>query len=153
MLYTALLAFHSVWRWVVLGAVAARFGRAVAARGTPYAPLDRKLGLAAIIALDLQLIAGLGLYGVSPAVSKATSDVGAAMKDPYLRFWLVEHGPMLIVAAIAAHIGNVWVRKAVADAGRHKAAAIAFGIVLVLILVAMPWPFRPVVGRPWLPGL
>lgn len=152
MLYPALLAFHSVWRWVVLGAVAVRFGRAVAARGTPYAPLDRKLGLAAIIALDLQLIAGLGLYGVSPAISQATSNVGAAMKDPYLRFWLVEHGPMLIVAAIGAHIGNVWVRKAAADAGKHKAAAIAFGIVLVLILVAMPWPFRPVVGRPWLPG-
>ncbi len=153
MAYTFLLAAHSLWRWVVLGAVAARVGRAVVARTGPYTALDKRLGLAAMISLDLQLVLGLGLYcGLSPSTRTAFADVGAAMKDPYLRFWLVEHGPVLVFAAILAHIANVRVRKAANDARRHRIAAIAFGIVLVLILVAMPWPFRPVVGRPWLPG-
>lgn len=154
MAYSMLLVAHSLWRWVVVVAVVARLGRAVAARGEAFTKVDRLLGIGAIIALDVQLLLGLGLYcGLSPATSAAFADVGAAMKDPYMRFWLVEHGPVLLGTVVAGHVGNVRVRKAVTDAGKHKAAAIAYGVALLLILVAMPWPFRAIVGRPWVPGL
>lgn len=153
MAYVTVLAIHSLLRWVALGAVIARFGRALAARAGAFTPLDRRLGLAAMISLDLQLLLGLALYsGLSPAVTAAQMDMGAAMKDPYLRFWMVEHGTAMLVAIVLAHVGNIRVRKAVDDAAKHKSAAIFYGIVLVLLLVAMPWPFRAVIGRPLMPG-
>ncbi len=151
--YVTVLAVHSLFRWVVVVALLARVGRALQARKGAFTPIDKRLGLIAMIAMDLQLLLGLALFfGLSPAVSAAEMDVGAAMKDPYLRFWLVEHGPTMLIAIVLAHVGNVRVRKAADDAAKHKQALIFFGIALVLVLVAMPWPFRPVVGRPLLPG-
>lgn len=153
MAYVTVLAIHSIFRWVALVAVLARVGRAAAARGSAFTPLDRKLGLVAMIVLDLQLLLGLALYaGLSPAVAAAQMDMAATMKDPYLRFWMVEHGTAMTIAIVLAHVGNIRVRKAVDDAGKHKAALIFYGIVLALILLAMPWPFRAVIGRPLLPG-
>lgn len=151
--YVTVLAIHSLWRWVVLGAVVARLARAVAARGAPFARLDKTLGLVAMIALDLQLLLGLALYlGLSPAVSAAEMDFGAAMKDPYLRFWSVEHATAMFLAIVFGHVANIRVKRAADDRHKHKAAMIGYGIALVLILAGMPWPFRAVIGRPLLPG-
>lgn len=145
---------HSVWRWVVMFAVVARFLRGATAGSGPFTRVDKLLGVAAIISLDVQLLLGLGLYfGMSPLTSAAFADVGAAMKQPLLRFWLVEHGLVLFLAVVAGHVGNVLVRKATEDVRKHKVAAIAYGVCIALILLGMPWPFRAVVGRPWLPGL
>lgn len=151
--YVTVLALHSLLRWGALGAVIARFARALAARGGAFTALDRRLGFAVMILLDLQLLLGLALYtGLSPAVNAAKMDMGAAMKDPYLRFWMVEHGVAMVLAIGLAHVGNVLVKRAADDARKHKSAAIFTGIVLLLLLAAMPWPFRSVIGRPLMPG-
>lgn len=152
--YGALLAFHSVWRWVVVIAVAARLGRAVAQRGAPFTSTDRWLGIGAMIALDVQLLLGFGLYlGVSPATRAAFADVGAAMKDPVLRFWLVEHTSMMLAAVVLGHVANIRVKRASSDAARHTTALVFFGAAVLCILLGMPWPFRPGIGRALFPGL
>ena len=129
MVYSLFLALHSLWRWVVLIAIAVRLGRVAVARKRvavasksprgAYTELDRQLGLAAVISLDIQLLFGLVLYATAPSTAVAMSDVGAAMKDPYLRFWLVEHGPVLVIATVIAHVGNVLVRRAESAARKH----------------------------------
>ena len=51
--------------------------------------------------------------------------MGAAMKDPLLRFFAVEHVTlMLIGVALLVHVGRVRARKALTDQARHRAAAI-----------------------------
>jgi phosphatidylserine synthase len=106
-----------------------------------------------MIALDVQLLLGFGLYaGPSPATAAAFANVGAAMKDPTLRFWLVEHTSLMILAVVFGHVGNIRVRKLAEDAAKHRAAAIFFGLSVLCIALAMPWPFRAAIGRPWLPG-
>ena len=45
-----------------------------------------------IALLDIQLALGLALYVLlSPIASQAITDIGAAMRDPQLRFFGVEH--------------------------------------------------------------
>jgi hypothetical protein len=83
---------------------------------------------------------GLLLYFVySPFTAAAMQDFGAAMRDPGLRFWAVEHTFGMALAIVLAHVGRVRVRKA--DASRkHRLAAIFFGLALIAILVSIPWP-------------
>lgn len=154
MAYTSLLALHSIWRWVVVAAVIGRVARAVGYRGEAYSAIDKRWGLAAMIALDVQLLLGFGLYvGPSPATATAFANVGAAMKDPVLRFWLVEHTSLMVLAVVFGHVANIRVRKLTEDMAKHRAAAIFFGLSVLCMFLAMPWPFRALIGRPWLPGL
>jgi len=104
-------------------------------------------------ALDLQMLLGLMLYlWLSPNMQPILSDFGAAMKDPALRFWAVEHVSTMFGAVVLAHAGRVLARKAkTADAKRTRLLA-CFGLATVLIVLGMPWPGRPG-GRPLFRGL
>jgi hypothetical protein len=55
----------------------------------------------------------------------------------------------MLVAIIVAHIGRVLVRRAPAAPQKHRRAAIWFGLSLLIILIAIPWPFLSY-GRPLL---
>lgn len=68
---------------------------------------------------------------------------GAAMKDPGLRFWAVEHVSAMFAAVILAHVGRVLARKAKTTAAKRTRLLVCFGLATVLILLGMPWPGRP----------
>ena len=113
-------------------------------------PTTKLLLLLATIAADLQLILGLLLYFAwSPTASQVRADFGAAMKDPTLRFWAVEHGSAMLLAVACVHIGKVLAGKAASDGSRSRRIVLWFGIVLVLILAMSPWPFSSIT-RPFL---
>ena len=144
-MYPIVLGLHNITRWIVLivGVVAVVrafmgwFGK------KPWVDLDNKLGLYFTISMDVQLLLGLLLYVVlSPITTAAFSDFGAAMGDPTVRFWLVEHIFMMIVAVILAHVGRTLSKKAATDVSKHQRAAIFFTLAIVAVLAAIPW-FRP----------
>jgi hypothetical protein len=139
-MYLTFLLLHSWVRWLALVAgIAATFS----AFGTGEAALARadRWGRIFIIALDLQMVFGVVLYAVlSPYTAAAMRDFGAAMRDPMLRFWAVEHATMMVLAIVLAHVGRVLARKS-ADAGKKRMRLfICFGAALLLIVLGMPWP-------------
>ncbi len=82
-MYGTLLMIHSLFRWLVLLVLLARIGKglqSLAAQST-WDTIDKRMGIAAIACLDLQLLMGLGLYGLSPKVAAGLGDMGAAMMD------------------------------------------------------------------------
>lgn len=142
-MYEKALIAHNALRWFALASVAFAFLRAL--RGwlgnQPFTSTDRTATLLAVIAVDLQITLGLLLYFVwSPQVKSALQDMGAAMKNPELRFWAVEHVTIMVLAIACVHLGKVLARRATTDAARHKRAALLFGLGLVLMLVGTPWP-------------
>lgn len=95
----------------------------------------------ATIALDIQMLLGLLLYVfLSPFTTQAFQDFGAAMREPGMRYWAVEHSTLMLLAVIVAHIGNVMARKALSDRARQLRTAWFFGVVVLLLLLGMPWP-------------
>src|SRR5438034_8441829 len=112
-MYSAALTIHSWVRWVALVAVVGATLAAVTGRVRgERSPADR-WGLAAITALDIQMLLGLLLYlVVSPNMRPILANFGAAMRDPALRFWAVEHTATMIAAIAIAHIGRGLARKA-----------------------------------------
>jgi hypothetical protein len=149
-MYLFTLTLHSWLRWAVLFLGLAAIVRATAglAGGRAFGGADAKLGKYFAIALDLQTVLGLVLYGVlSPIAQSAFAHMGDAMKNPILRFWAVEHITLMLVALALAHVGVARARKAATDAAKHRAILVFLMLALVAILAAIPWPFMAD-GRP-----
>jgi hypothetical protein len=139
-MYGLVLLIHSWLRWAVIGA-----GVYAVVRGGAR---DGAAGRWFTIVLDVQILLGLLLYFVlSPFTRDALTDFGAAMGSPQLRFWAVEHVVGMVIGTALAHIGRARVRKA-APERRARVAAIFYGLALLAILIAIPWPGMPA-GRPF----
>lgn len=149
-MYDVVLALHSWSRWlVVIFGLIALYRTFVGWRNRrPYLGADNGMAAAFVGSMHLQLLLGLILYfGLSPVAKAATQNMGAAMKNPELRFWGVEHIATMILAVIIAQIGRSLSKKAINPVSKHKKAFIWFAVALVLILLMIPWgiwnPARP----------
>lgn len=142
-MYSFLLATHNIVRWFVLifGLLAVIMAFVGWLGKKEWKGLDNKLGLGFTVSLDIQVLLGFLLYFISPLTKVAFSDIGAAMGNSELRFFLVEHFLMMLIALVIAHIGRSRAKKADTDVGKHKRAAIFYTIAMLIILAAIPWQY------------
>lgn len=144
------LILHNLLRWAVLilgvwtlvNALTGYFGKRI------YSANDNRSNLFFMISCDVQLLIGLALY-INNGWFDRLKDMGNNMKDPYLRFFTIEHLTLMLAAWVLVHIGRALVKKAGTDAAKHKKMLIFFGLAIVLIVAAIPWPFRQAIGRPY----
>ena len=144
------LVLHNLLRWLVLlfglwtliNALTGVFGKRRFSAG------DNRSNLLFMIFCDIQLLVGLILYFNNSWFDRL-KDLANNMKDPYNRFFTMEHMSMMIIAWILVHVGRASVKRANTDAAKHKRMLIFFGIAILLILAAIPWPFRDVIGKPY----
>jgi hypothetical protein len=147
-MYTFVLLAHSWIRWIALIAGVSATLTALSGSGPGADARADRSGLIFMIALDVQMLLGLLLYfALSPLTAQAMKDFGAAMKNPALRFWAVEHLATMMLAVILAHVGRVLARKARTPEAKRIRLAACFGFATVLMLLAIPWPGMPN-GRP-----
>lgn len=148
------LSFHSLLRWLVLltgiWTVFNAFSGISSKR--PYSGNDNRSNLFFMISCDIQLLLGLILYISNAWFDRLKSGMGNVMKDSFLRFFTVEHASLMILAWILVHVGRTSVKRAGNDAAKHQKSLLFFGIALLLILAAIPWPFRTEIARPLFRG-
>lgn len=138
---------HSVNRWIILvlliltiiTAFQGWFGKKT------YTESDRKKSLFTLIFTHVQLILGLILYFISPYVKHESG----VMKDSLLRFYTVEHFAMTMIAIILITVGYSVAKRKTVDLAKFKTTAIYYLIALIVILAAIPWPFREGLGGGW----
>ncbi|MCX6552641.1 MAG: hypothetical protein NTY02_16835 [Acidobacteria bacterium] len=139
--YGLVLYVHSLLRWVVVAMGVAATARAWSGRlgGKPWTGTDGAFGRAFVVAMDVQFLVGLVLYGVlSPAVAGALSNMAVAMQSRGMRFWLIEHPLSALVAVVLAHIGFLKAKRG--GAAAHRDTSIFFTLALLILLAAIPWP-------------
>jgi hypothetical protein len=141
-----LVHIHSVVRWLVLVfllivIISSAYKLARKLQPGRYCPVINRF---AMTFTHLQLLLGLILYFVSPKVVFAAS----SMKDSVLRFFLVEHIGLMLVAVALVTIGFVKSQKAEQPQKKYKSLIIFYSIALIIILAAIPWPFRAL-GAAW----
>ena len=143
------IVLHSLLRWAVLlfGVLTLINALSGLIKRRVYTNSDDKSNLFFMISCDVQLLLGLLLYFNNGWFEKL-KDLGNNMKDPYNRFFTMEHLSVMLLAWILVHIGRASVKRAKTDAAKHKKMLIFFGTALILILVSIPWPFRPIIGKP-----
>ncbi len=143
------LILHSALRWLILIAGFWTVINAISgiSQKRTFSANDNKSSLFFMIVCDLQLLLGLILVFTNGWFDKIKAGMGDVMKDPVNRFFIVEHGIMMILAWVLVHVGRSAVKKA-APEKKHKKMLLLFGIALFLILLSIPWTGRPNVGRP-----
>lgn len=139
-MYNGLLHAHSGLRYVVLILLLAAIGSAYSnwQKGDTN---DNKLYSFALIATHIQLLIGIILYVISPKVEFGM------MSDRLYRFFTVEHSLMMLIAVVLITVGRVRSRK-IADPTKHRTILYFFAMALIIMLVAIPWPFRDL-GAGW----
>lgn len=153
---TGLLHLHNLLRWVILvllvWSVVTSYSGWKSKR--IFSSKDKKIWLFTMIASHITLILGLyqwilGRFGLLTYVKPEGVSM---MKNATLRFYQMEHPVMMIVSILLITLGYGMAKKSVEDEKKYKKAFQYFMIALVLILIAIPWPFREV-GRPLFPGM
>ena len=137
------LTLHSFVRWLVVIFAVWAVVRAASgwANNRPWAPADRQAGLLFGMTLDVQALLGLLLYFfLDPETSPFQSGFAANPEGAYFT-WL--HFLPMLAALVLAHIGASRARKAEGDLNKHRTAAIFYALSILLILLAIPWPFTP----------
>ena len=131
---------HSGLRWVVLALLIYAIFNAFSKwqSGKSFEEKDRKVNLFSLIFTHIQVILGLALYIMGNRYQFGPD----TMKDSMLRFFAVEHLVLMLIAAILITIGNAAAKRAADDASKFKKTFIYFLIGLIVILIAIPWPFR-----------
>ena len=140
-MYTLVLTVHSWLRWLALVAGVAATVTAMSDKSAS-APGRRDLwGLVLMMLLDIQMLLGVVLYLVlSPITTEAMRDFGAAMRNPGLRFFAVEHLALMLGAVVLTHVGLVLARKAPTPEAKRVRLMFCFGFATVLMLLGIPWP-------------
>ena len=134
-MYNGLLITHSYLRYIVLILlVVVVIGSLIGVSSRrPYTETDNKLGLFLFISTHLQLLVGLILFFVSPAVQFS----GAAMKDATTRYWLVEHNTAMIIAIVLITLARTTSKKMTDSGAKHKRMFIFNLIALSIIILAI----------------
>ena len=140
-MYIGLKHLHSFLPYLLLTVLLFAFVKSVIAyRGKhPHTEGHRKNGLIVLILAHIQFLIGGVLYFVSPMSTGGLNDLGAAMKDPTLRLYTLEHPLMMILAIVLITMAYSKSKKDISDQLKHKLKSIYFSTALLLILSRIPW--------------
>ncbi|WP_167615753.1 cytochrome B [Maribellus sediminis] len=141
-MYNGLLHAHSGFRWLVLIALVVAIVISLAGwiKRSEWTKSGKISGLVLTILMDIQFLIGLVLYlFLSPMTKAAFNDFGAAMKNDTLRFYVVEHILIMVIALALVHIGKSRTKKDLPGWKKHRSSFIFYGISLLVILMAIPW--------------
>ncbi len=101
---------------------------------------DLRVSLFTLIVAHLQLIIGFIAYFLSAQFAFVLDNgMGAAMKEPEIRLYVIEHPLMMILAITVITIGFSKHKKQTADNGKFKTIALYYGIALIFVLSRIPW--------------
>ncbi len=131
---------HSLLRYAVLLTLVYAF--VVNLRGwlanRPIHNSSRSVTIIAMVMCHVQLLLGLILYAVNWSAFKSEN------LEAYHKFMKYEHAGTMLIAIALITVGRVLSKKAATEALKQRHIAMFYGIGLLLILWAIPWPFKAV---------
>lgn len=156
-LYTWSVYLHNILRWVIVILLVIGIIRHLTAwlGKKYYTGADVKRDTYLMGSAHFMLLLGIFQWAFGPWGLKniQNSGMGAVMKDAVSRFWAVEHFVTMLIAIVFITLGKGVAKKGITDAAKHKKAFIFFAIAALLIVLAMPWPWRDGVARALYPSI
>jgi uncharacterized membrane protein len=151
-MYSLLLTLHSLLRWFVLLSLlfAVYRGWDGWLKARLYTRFDNGVRKTTAVFAYLQLGIGLWLYYVSPVIQFFLNNYQESVNEREFRFFGMEHGPTMIIAIAMIGVASALVKRRPTDNEKFKTMAVWFSIALIIIFLVTPWPFSPMVSRPYL---
>lgn len=148
--YNVALAVHSIVRYLIL--IAMLYCVFNSWKGwKKNIQFTKRPALLTMTLADIQLLFGLYLAVIN--IMNLTYNLDRPrriLKAPFeVRFTILEHPVMMILAIALIHIGYAKSKRAATDAGKYKMIFIFYLIALLIILAAIPWPMMNTGGNWW----
>jgi cell division protein FtsW (lipid II flippase) len=154
-MYPFLLFFHSIGRWLVLATLLyaiARAGRGLLNKSV-FTKSDNMARHWAEVAAQMQLMLGFVLYFVSPLIQYFFANFREASAHSEALFFGIGHISCMLVSVFILTFGSAAVKRKTTDREKFATMLLWFVIALLVICIAIPWPFSPFAHRPYLRAL
>ena len=147
-MFLILLSLHSLFRWLTV--ISLLVSIMISIRGICYRTLfSRKENFirhsTATIA-HVQLFIGILLYTKSPQTRYFFSGDTIGFGEP--GFFAVIHMSLMLLAIIFITLGSAFAKRKNRPIDKYRTMLLWFCLALIMILVAIPWPFSPLAQRP-----
>lgn len=151
-MYGWLLFFHSIFRWLVLLSLLYAVARGFAGWSgrRRFTRTDNTIRHVTATIAHTQLMIGYVLYFNSPLIQYFRSNFNEAVREPGLLFFGLIHIILMTLSIVLITIGSAAAKRQETDRGRFRTMAIWFTAALIVIFMAIPWPFSPLANRPYL---
>ena len=152
-MFSILLICHSITRWLVLISLSTTIYRSAThlLHKTPFSKQDDQYRHWTATIVHIQFVLGMVMYFQSPAIARFRLigiDTTRGITEPIFFFFI--HSSIMIIAVIFVTLGSAFAKRHEEDTKKHRTILFYFGIVLLIILAAIPWPFSPLVHRPFI---
>lgn len=139
-----MLHAHSGFRWLALILIIVTIVKAYKGikNAEDYSAKNKMLALGTLIVFHLQFLIGFSLYFTGSKTAFFN------MKQPY-RFFTLEHPLMMIIAIILVTIGYSKAKKEEYPSKKFRKILIYYSVALLIVLIAIPWPFRSQLAAGW----
>ncbi len=140
-----LLFLHSLMRWLVLISLIYSLFRAYLGlkNQTFFNKTDNAIRHWTATLAHIQLVIGINLYFKSPTVQYFLSNFKEAIKNSEVTFFGLIHVFLMSVAIIILTIGSALAKRRKTDEEKFKTILVWFSFALLIIFIAIPWPFSP----------
>ena len=135
---------HSGLRWVLLMLLICSLINALL-RKDNFEKKDRLIYMFTMVSAHIQLVLGITLYFLSIKVQF----IDGWMKNVLYRFYGMEHLVGMLLAIALITVGHIKYKKKKENSAKHKTVLIFYALGLVVILMFIPWPFRPGLMGSW----
>lgn len=150
-MYQALTFYHNFTRWFVLASLLIAIYRAY--RGyslkATFNRTDNALRHWTATIAHIQLMIGMLLYVQSPAIKYFFANFKTAINNMDLVFLGLIHSLMMLSSIVLVTVGAAIAKRKQADRDKFRTMLVWYSIALILIFIAIPWPFSPIAQRPY----
>jgi len=151
-MYSYLLFFHSLFRWLVLVSLLFALFRGV--KGwigkTAFSKTDDSVRHITATISHIQLTIGYVLYFNSPVIAYFRTNYNEAVKQFDFMFFGIIHVLLMTISITLITIGSSSAKRQQTDHAKFRTMTIFFAMALIIIFMAIPWPFSPLANRPLL---
>jgi len=148
------LFLHSILRYFILlfALLVAAFSLTGMMGKKEFRKMHKQLALGLMIFCDIQLLLGIILY-YQKLIAPGVLGAGGVMKNPYTRFYAVEHSLAMVIAIVLVHVGYTVTKKNMDADRKFKRLFWCSFIALGIFMAMIPWEGKQVVGRPNIPHM
>lgn len=154
-MYSSLLSLHSAFRWLVLIFLVYAIYRAYSGftRNRPFSRTDNAFRHWTATVAHIQLMLGIVLYTQSPVISYFWANKNAALQHLEPTFYSLVHSGLMLTAIIVLTVGSAITKRKTGDREKFRTMLLWFSLALIVIFIAIPWPFSPLSVRPYFRSL
>ncbi|AZB23413.1 hypothetical protein EG339_01615 [Chryseobacterium bernardetii] len=150
-MFQTLTFYHSIMRWLVLASIVYAIYRAYRgySSNAQFSKTDNAVRHWTATIAHIQLLIGIILYTQSPIIKYFWQNFNEAIPNLDLAFFGLLHLILMLTAIILITIGSALSKRKTTDKEKFKTMLVWFSVSLIIIFIAIPWPFSPLANRPY----